>query len=171
MSYIPQDDKDRKGLPLWQFTTGYFPKAIREMCKVSVVNNVRYNPNAATTDISWNRSKSQDQLGSSFRHMMEAVVDGKVFDEVPPEIVEKTGIKRIYVLAANAWRACAALELEIEKQEAKERAAELEFVEATSHPTVLAAGLSGHSCPYGGPAEYCRDCAEKLYLTWIKSKR
>jgi hypothetical protein len=119
VSYIPQDDKLRKGLPLWKFVTGYFPKAIREMCKVSVVNNVRYNPEREPTDINWARGKSADQLGSSFRHMMERTVDGKIFDIVPEDIAKQTGIERIYVLAENAWRACAELELEIEREEGK----------------------------------------------------
>lgn len=120
MSYIPTDDKARKSLPLWRFMVRYFPKALREMCKVSVVGNVRYNPDADLTDITWNRPKSPDQLGSAFRHMMEHAVDGKVFDYVPADVAKKTGIDRIYVLAQAMWRIGAELELEIEKTEAEE---------------------------------------------------
>ena len=118
MSYLPADDKARKGLPLFKQITRYFPKALREITKVSVVNNVRYNPDREPTDINWNRPLSADQLGSLFRHLLEHEVDGKVFDDVKPEVAEKTGITRIYVLAEAAWRALAALELEIEHQEA-----------------------------------------------------
>lgn len=118
--YIPANDKLRKGMPFFRFITGYFPRAIREMMNVSVVNNVRYNPDRDPADINWARGKSNDQVGSLTRHLLERYVDGKVFDEVKPEIAEKTGISRVYVLAEAAWRACAALELEIERVEREE---------------------------------------------------
>ncbi len=119
MSFFPEDDKHRKMIPLWQFYVRYFPKAQREKAKVSVVNNVRYNPDREPADINWNRPLSADQLGSAFRHMVEREVDGKVFEHVQKDIAEKTGIERIYVLAEAAWRLDAALELEIEQQEQK----------------------------------------------------
>jgi hypothetical protein len=112
------------------------PRAIREMTKVSVVNNVRYNPDRDPADINWNRAKSKDQLGSMMRHIMDREVDGKIFEEVPKDIAEKTGIDRVYVLAENAWRACAALELEVERVEATEAKAEatLKRSEALEEP-------------------------------------
>lgn len=118
MSYLPEDDKARKMLPLFKFVCGYFPKAMREAAKVSVVNNVRYNPDRDPADISWARGKSPDQLGSAFRHMMERRIDGKVFEAVPEEVAKLTGITKVYVLAEAYWRIGAALELEIEEQEA-----------------------------------------------------
>ena len=120
MSFIPDDNTARKMLPLLRFVTGYFPKALREACKVSVVNNVRYNPDRDPADINWARGKSPDQLGSAFRHIMERLVDGKVFEEVPEEIANATGINKVYILAEAFWRVGAALELEIEKEEAAE---------------------------------------------------
>lgn len=121
MSYLPANDKARKGLPLFKQITRYFPKALREITKVSVVNNVRYNPDREPFDINWNRGKSVDQLGSCFRHMLEREVDGKIFDNVPSDTAEVTGITRIYVLAEIAWRALAALEVEIDEQEAQDK--------------------------------------------------
>lgn len=122
--YVPANDKLRKGLPFFRFITGYFPRTIREMMKVSVVNNVRYNPDRAPADINWARSKSTDQLGSGVRHLLEREVDGKIFEEVAKDIAEKTGIERVYVLAEAAWRICAACELEIERVEKTEAEAE-----------------------------------------------
>lgn len=150
MSLLPPDDKLRKGLPLLK-QIGYFPKALREITKVSVVNNVRYNPDRAPADINWNRGKSTDQLGSLFRHLYESAFGGKVFEDVPTEIAEKTGITRIYVLAELAWRANAALELAIEAQEKLEAAApkpdELQYPE---NPRAF-----GVSTPAeGGPCVY-----------------
>lgn len=121
MSLFPVDDKARKMLPIFDYFTRYFPKAHREITKVCVANNVRYNPERAPNDINWARGKSPNQLGSGFRHMLESAVDGKVFEDVPPEIAAVVGFDKVYVLAENAWRALAALELEIEKQEAPNR--------------------------------------------------
>jgi hypothetical protein len=119
VSLFPSDDKARKGMPIFKLITRYFPKALREVTKVSVANNVRYNPDKDPFDINWARGKSADQLGSSLRHMLEREVDGKVFEDVPPEVTAVTGIEKVYVLAENAWRALAALEIEIEAQEVK----------------------------------------------------
>jgi hypothetical protein len=120
MSFFPDDDKARKMLPVFDYLTGYFPKAHREVTKVCVVNNVRYNPDRAPADINWNRGKSKDQLGSAFRHMLEARVDGKVFEDVPADVAEVTGIERVYVLAEAMWRIGAELELTIERTEYQE---------------------------------------------------
>ena len=117
MSLFPTDDKARKAIPLFRYFTRYFPKAHREVAKVCVVNNVRYNPDRDPFDIYWARGKSPDQLGSGLRHMMEREVDGKVFDEVSKEVAAATGIDRVYVLAQAMWRIGAALELDIEQQE------------------------------------------------------
>ncbi len=108
-------------LPIFDYFTRYFPKAHREVTKVCVVNNVRYNPDRKPEDINWARGKSPNQLGSGFRHMLESAVDGKVFEAVPANIAELTGIEKVYVLAEAAWRIHAQLELTIEAEEAKER--------------------------------------------------
>jgi hypothetical protein len=117
MSLFPDDDKARKMLPIFDYITRYFPKAHREVTKVCVVNNVRYNPDRKPEDINWARGKSPNQLGSGFRHMLESAVDGKVFEMVPEEIAKLTGIEKVYVLAEAAWRIHAQLELAIEHEE------------------------------------------------------
>jgi hypothetical protein len=122
MSLYPHDDKGRKALPVFKMITGYFPKALREITRVCVVNNVRYNPNRAPADINWARDKSTDQLGALYRHITEYVVDGTVFENVPAEITTEIGamgFSHVYVLAEAAWRALAALELCIEAEECK----------------------------------------------------
>lgn len=118
MSLFPEDDSERKMLPVFKMLTRYFPKAMREVTRVCVANNVRYNPDKTPSDITWARGKSTDQLGCAFRHIAEREVDGKVFEAVPKAVTEATGIERVYVLAEAAWRINAALELEIEAQEA-----------------------------------------------------
>ena len=121
MSVLPKDDKQRKMLPIFRLVSRYFPKALREVTRVAVANNARYNPGKAPSDINWARGKSTDQMGSLFRHMLEFDVDGLIFEELPPEVQAACGpgFERVYVLAEAAWRALAALELCIEEQEAK----------------------------------------------------
>ena len=114
---FPADDKARKMLPVFSMITRYFPKAMREITRVCVANNVRYNPERDPADINWARGKSPDQLGSAFRHMLERIVDNHVFEPVSAEVEKATGITSVYVLAEAAWRVCAALELEIERCE------------------------------------------------------
>lgn len=132
MSLLPDDDKERKSLPMLKMITGYFPKALREVTRVCVANNTRFNPGREPADISWARGKSPDQLGSAFRHIMERTVDGKVFEMV--------GGVDIYVLAEAAWRVLAALELEIEREERRPVASqpvcgvESPFTIPTAHP-------------------------------------
>lgn len=153
MSVLPENDKDRKMLPLFKFLTGYFPKAFRELTRVSVANNVRFNPGKSPADINWARGKSPDQLGSAFRHLFERQVDGKVFDTVPETVTEETGIKRIYVLAQAMWRIGAALEIEIEEQEAIEAISLVkgdDFAVCSVHD--LAAPVSGCDCLECGDA-------------------
>jgi hypothetical protein len=119
MSILPTNDSERKNLPIFAMIARYFPKALREVTRVCVANNVRYNPDRKPADINWARGKSKDQLGSLFRHMLEYEVDGLVFEELPPEVQAACGegFERVYVLAEAAWRALAALELCIEAHE------------------------------------------------------
>ena len=119
MSLYPENDKERKNTPVFKMRTRYFPKALREVTKVCVANNVRYNPDREPADINWARGKSADQLGSLDRHITEREVDGKVFEAIDPAIAAKVGFDRIYVMAEAAWRALAQLELDIEAMEAK----------------------------------------------------
>jgi len=148
---FPEDDKARKMVPLFAYLTRYFPKAHREVTKVCVVNNVRYNPDRAPADINWARGKSPDQLGSALRHMMEREVDGKVFETVPPDVAKLTGIERVYVLAEAMWRLGAALELEIEQQEAQKAQEAQEAVNAGTEVE-----LSDERCTLNIPArEHC----------------
>lgn len=165
VSLFPSDDKQRKGLPVLKMLTGYFPKAMREITRVCVANNVRYNPGRDPFDINWARGKSKDQFGSMFRHVMEHEVDGKIFEDVPPEVTKVTGIERIYVLAEAAWRINAALELEIEKVESAAAAAAAggdsigRKIESYSTPIeqnpplgMILGAAGDNGVVYGGPA-------------------
>lgn len=122
VSLFGDDDKVRKMLVVFDYICHYCPKAMREITKVAVANNVRYNPGRAPNDINWARDKSKDQLGSLFRHMLERRVDGKIFEPIDPEIAKVVGFDEVYVMAEAAWRALAQLELDIEAWETAQQA-------------------------------------------------
>jgi hypothetical protein len=117
--------------------------------RVCVVNNVRYNPTRAPSDINWARGKSTDQLGALYRHITENVVDGTVFEDVPPEVaaaIDAEGFDQVYVLAEAAWRALAALELQIEQQEGLK-----ESLAARVNAAIDSVAELPDSCPCGKP--------------------
>jgi hypothetical protein len=68
---LPQDDAERKALPILTFLCGYFPDAIVELTRLCVQGNIQHNPELAPTDIKWAREKSADQLNTAFRHIFE----------------------------------------------------------------------------------------------------
>ena len=176
MSLFPTDDKQRKAIPLFKYFTRYFPKAHREVTKVCVANNVRYNPDRDPFDINWARGKSPDQLGSAFRHMLESAVDGKVFEEIPPEVAKIVGFDKVYVLAEAMWRLGAKLELTIEKEEAKAPFKSLTEAGASAPglsgvgggpPVHPRCGGSGRVTPnvFGNAGSwYCHECKATFYV-------
>lgn len=123
MSIFGHDYKGRKNIPIYFFLTRYFPKALVEVTKVCVAGNAQHNPELALTDINWSRGKSTDQLNTAIRHLMDHAIDGP-FDQEPPEVLAAIGDEQpgTYHLAKAAWRVLAALELEIERQEANRTA-------------------------------------------------
>jgi len=95
---LPADAKDRKRIPIYSGVLKYFPDAIIEVAKVSFVGNEQHNPGQP---LHWAREKSQDHEDCIVRHSLDAM-QAKDRDE------------RIAHMAARAWRALAALQLEVE---------------------------------------------------------
>lgn len=96
---LPDDAKARKGVPIYSGFIKYFPRAIAAVARLSQVGNDQHNPGQP---LHWDRSKSGDELDALMRHLLEA--DG----------VDKDGVPHIVKVA---WRACAAAEKYLEKQE------------------------------------------------------
>ena len=104
---LPTDDAERKALPLFTFLTTYFPDAIVELVRISVQGNIQHNPELEPADIRWARGKSMNQLDTAFRHL---------WDHKLGTPIDKDGR---YHLGKAAWRALAALQLQIEADRAK----------------------------------------------------
>jgi hypothetical protein len=87
----------RKATPVYRGFVKYFPMAIQEVARCSMIANEQHNPN---TEMHWDRSKSGDELDALARHL----IDAGTFDD--------DGIRHS---AKVAWRALANLEKELEK--------------------------------------------------------
>lgn len=88
-------DEERKSLPLFDGTFGYFPDALIEVAKASAAGNRQH---LAGEPLRWDRSKSGDHRNSSLRHQLAT---GKDTDGV-------------YHSAKAAWRQLAICQQEIE---------------------------------------------------------
>jgi hypothetical protein len=86
----------RKEIPLYRGLFCYFPDALQAVAHLSWVGNQQHNPGEP---IHWAREKSADHLDSLLRHSLDA----GTFDE--------DGERH---MAKAAWRALAALQLELE---------------------------------------------------------
>lgn len=95
---LPTDPKARKSVPIFSGVLKYFPDAIAAVAECSQKGNDQHNPGQP---LHWDRSKSTDQHDCLVRHLMEAGT------------VDTDGIRHS---AKVAWRALAALQLEIEKE-------------------------------------------------------
>ena len=94
----------RKATPVYRGFVKYFPLAIQEVARCSMIANEQHNPN---TEMHWDRSKSGDELDALSRHL----IDAGTFDD--------DGIRHS---AKVAWRALANLEKELEKANESEPA-------------------------------------------------
>jgi hypothetical protein len=88
---------ERKATPVFSGFIKYFPLAIQEVARCSLVANEQHNPG---TPVHWDRAKSGDELDALARHLVDA---GTVDDD---------GIRHS---AKVAWRALANLEKELER--------------------------------------------------------
>lgn len=95
-SPLPSDAAERKRIPLCTGLLDYFPDALIEVAKCSMIGNEQHNPGEK---LHWAREKSTDQEDCLVRHLIER---GKI---------DSDGIRHT---AKMAWRALACLQLEIE---------------------------------------------------------
>jgi hypothetical protein len=93
------DDEQRKATPVFSGCIQYFPDAIKEVSKCSVVGQVQHNKG---DDLYWDKKKSKYHSDSALRHLMD-------HDTNP---IDTDGT---YHLAKFAWRALATLQIYLEK--------------------------------------------------------
>lgn len=95
---LPTDAKARKAVPIYSGVLMYFPDAIAAVAACSKAGNDQHNPGQP---LHWAREKSTDHHDCIARHLMEAGMR------------DSDGIRHS---AKLAWRALAALQLEIEAE-------------------------------------------------------
>ena len=100
---LPTDYDARKAIPIFDGFLMYFPDACAEVAVVSRIGNEQHNPGEP---LHWARGKSMDQFNTAVRHLMDHGV-GVRYDS--------DGGRH---LAKAAWRVLAALQLDIEKEQA-----------------------------------------------------
>ena len=109
MSRLPFDAKERKKIPLWSGLVQYFPDALIDVSRLSMIANERHNPGEP---LHWARGKSMDQEDTLLRHLFERGT------------YDTDGVRHS---AKVAWRALAMLQLEIEAA-SERKLAEAEFL-------------------------------------------
>ena len=93
--------KERKDTPVFSGVMKYFPDAIKAVARVSKAGNDQHHPGKP---LHWDKSKSTDQEDALMRHLMDHFKDP----------VDDDGQLH---LAKVAWRALAALQTFLEKDE------------------------------------------------------
>lgn len=99
---LPTDAAARKATPIFSGVLNYFPDALAEVARVSKLGNDQHNPGQP---LHWSKGKSTDHDDCAVRHMIDAQVDAMDTDG---------GRHR----AKAAWRALAALQIELEAEAA-----------------------------------------------------
>jgi hypothetical protein len=99
---LPSDPKERKELPIARGVLDYFPEAVAEVARVSLLGNRQHNgPDAP---LHWARNKSTDHADCIARHLIER------------GSVDVDGARHS---AKLAWRALALLQTELEEANEK----------------------------------------------------
>ena len=92
------DDNTREQYPLFDGLMAYFPAALCEVARWSIVGNNKHNPGEP---LHWAREKSQDHANKIMRHLLDAD------QEIEDGFIEAVPL---------AWRALALLQTELEKR-------------------------------------------------------
>lgn len=101
-SLFPGTDRERKALPVWSGVVMYFPRAMREISRVSFIGNEQHNPGEP---LHWAKGKSTNQSDTAMRHAMDHAA-GNHYDT-----------DGTLHQAKACWRAMAELETFLEAQE------------------------------------------------------
>src|SRR5215469_14779466 len=100
---LPSDRDARNALPIWDGVVMYFPDVWAEVAKVSVLGNKQH---ALGAKLRFARDVSTDHLNKVFRHCL---------DHGTGNLIDEDGT---YHMAKAIWRACAELQVAIERQQA-----------------------------------------------------
>lgn len=103
MSALPADSKGRKDIPMARGLLDYFPAALAEVARLSMVANEKHNPGE---EMHHSRAKSSDHADCLVRHL----VDRGTYDLSDDPEAGDVFLHDVKV----AWRALAMLQEELE---------------------------------------------------------
>ena len=106
MPILPTDPGERKKLPIGTGVLKYFPLALAEVAKASVVGNKQH---LAGEPLRWDRSKSSDDFDAMIRHAIQL------------DDPDENGVSHV---GAMMWRALAVGEKILEGRQKQARAQE-----------------------------------------------
>lgn len=66
---LPIDAKTRKTIPAYTGFVKYFPRAITEVSRVSMIGGIQHGQTPQT--LHWDRAKSGDELDAMMRHILD----------------------------------------------------------------------------------------------------
>lgn len=98
---LPEEAKERKGIPICTGVLDYFPLALAEVAKTSKAGNDQHNPGQP---LHWAKEKSTDHADCIVRHLIDRGT------------IDTDGIRHS---AKVAWRALALLQMELENANIK----------------------------------------------------
>lgn len=128
---LPSGSSERKALPLTTGVLDYFPSALAEVAKISVVGNKQHHPDKP---LHWARGVSVDHADCIVRHLLQR----GTFDS--------DGMRHS---AKLAWRALALLQEELEAEAGFMTVSELEELKAAIKANVMGIPPEGISCVAG----------------------
>ena len=99
---LPDNPQERKRIPIATGFLDYFPLAVIEIARLSMIGNEQHNPG---TPLHWDRSKSGDESDAMMRHFMERGTR------------DTDGVRHSVKVA---WRAMALLQKELEEEREQE---------------------------------------------------
>lgn len=95
LHYRLVEAQKRKETPVYSGFIKYFPNAIKEVAKLSLIANEQHHPN---TPLHWDMDKSKDELDACMRHLIDHASGIEIDDD---------GVRH---LTKCAWRMMAILE-------------------------------------------------------------
>lgn len=98
---LPLDSQARKGIPLHSGVFVYFPDALVEVAKHSMIGDVKHNGNDGTKPPRWTKHLSSDHDDCIARHTFDG-------------IMAANRAEKIEAYRARAWRSLAALQILLE---------------------------------------------------------
>jgi len=93
--------EQRKAIPVYSGVLKYFPDALLEVTKASLVGNKQH---LNGQELHWDRSKSTDQMEALTRHLL---------DHARGEVFDSDGVRHLSKLC---WRALAQLQIDVENE-------------------------------------------------------